>query len=681
MMPQPSSVQLPRLIVAKTGHIGTDGLEADSQLSTASTVERMPVVPKTLMTRRTPVRKPVPVKAGLEKDNINLNFEKVPLTNLIQVVYSEILGRSVNIDPKIMERRDIVTFKTPDSQTSSQVDSAIRLLLKSYGIFVRDVGDLVQVVPDSAETGYSPEIRRGAALPETPDELRPVFQLVDLIAVRNTDVAGWLKTMFKDQVTVLEDPTRNALLLSGTRDKIIAAIDAVRVLDQPVMQGRSSLRITPIYWTVESLAAQLKEVLASEGYAMPPANYSALSGGIRYPVLILPVSAANTLLVFSMSDKIIEHVQDWVSRLDQPSERGAGKGFFTYTAQNVSAEELAKTLTQLLLGGSGSSTGAQSRPAATGDAPAAQAKKTESPVGVVFDTASNTLIFQTSAEEYGRLEVLLRALDKPSKSALIELTVAEVTLTDDTELGVEWLVKGLSIDGKSVAMGTLGGLSAGTAGLLISSDKRFVINALATSNRATILSSPHIIARNGEQASIQVGQEVPIITSQQSNISAATATGSGVLQTIQYRNTGVILTVTPVIHSNNRVDLEVKQEVSAAQSTSTGVNNSPTFASRKVETRLTLQSGSTVLLGGLISNDNTDGNAGIPWLKDIPGLGYLFRTQTDKKKRTELIVLITPYILSDDNDVQAVTQSFKDMLPLLRQPHENTKPVGKIYRH
>ncbi|MFA5810663.1 MAG: hypothetical protein WC935_10095, partial [Thermoleophilia bacterium] len=207
MMPQPSSVQLPRLIVAKKGHIGTDGLEADSQLSTASTVERMPAVPKTLMTRRTPVRKPVPVKAGLEKDNINLNFEKVPLTNLIQVVYSEILGRSVNIDPKIMERRDIVTFKTPDSQTSSQVDSAIRLLLKSYGIFVRDVGDLVQVVPDSAEAGYSPEIRRGAALPETPDELRPVFQLVDLIAVRNTDVAGWLKTMFKDQVTVLEDPT------------------------------------------------------------------------------------------------------------------------------------------------------------------------------------------------------------------------------------------------------------------------------------------------------------------------------------------------------------------------------------------------------------------------------------------------------------------------------------------
>jgi len=99
-----------------------------------------------------------------------------------------------------------------------------------------------------------------------------------------------------------------------------------------------------------------------------------------------------------------------------------------------------------------------------------------------------------------------------------------------------------------------------------------------------------------------------------------------------------------------------------------------------VETRLTLQSGSTVLLGGLISNDNTDGNAGIPWLKDIPGLGYLFRTQSDKKKRTELIVLITPYILSDDNDVQAVTQSFKDMLPLLKQAHENTKPVSKIHR-
>lgn len=260
---------------------------------------------------------------------------------------------------------------------------------------------------------------------------------------------------------------------------------------------------------------------------------------------------------------------------------------------------------------------------------------------------------------------ILQMLDKPAKAALIEVTVAEVSLNENSQLGVEWLIKEAKLDGTKILTSTLGGLGIGSAGLNYrridsAGDTRLLLNALASNNRATILSSPRVLARNGETATIQVGQEVPIITSQQT---APTTGGTGgVLQTVQYRSTGVILKVKPVIHSSNQIDLDVVQEVSAAQSTTTGVNTSPTFGTRKIDTKLSVRDGATILLGGLISKNSSQGNAGIPLLKDIPGLGQLFRTNSDKSDRTELIILITPYVIANDNDAEAVTDAFKKQL-------------------
>jgi general secretion pathway protein D len=168
-----------------------------------------------------------------------LNFNQVPLTTLVQVVYADLLGRSVQIDPKVMERRDLVSFRTPPDQNAAQIEDAMQLLLKSFGLAALDFGSLVRVVPDGAQSGYLPELRRGSALPETPERLRPVFQLVELEAVRTVEVSGWLKTIMGNRVTVTEDTSRNAVLLSGTSDNVAAAIDTIRLLDQPLMRGRT----------------------------------------------------------------------------------------------------------------------------------------------------------------------------------------------------------------------------------------------------------------------------------------------------------------------------------------------------------------------------------------------------------------------------------------------------------
>lgn len=596
-----------------------------------------------------------------EEANITLAFEQLPLPDFVQAVYGTILKKNVALDPAVMSRTDLVTLRTGGPQTPSQVSHAVRLLLQSYGLAVFDIGGLIRVVPDSAKVGYSPEILRGRALPQTPASLRPIFQLVELQAVRNPDVANWVRTLFGNKIDLKEDSGRNAVLLSGTAADVRAALEVIQVLDQPLMKGRHSVRINPLYWSADDLAKKLVDVLVAEGYS---ASLPVAAAGIVWPVTVMPMAGANAIFVFSLSPEILDHATAWAKELDRPNEKGVGRNLFSYPVQYTDAESLAKTLQQLL-----------SAPAVAGAATPPAAGKPTTAVQVVVDRASNTLIIQGGGEDHGALRSLLQTLDKPAREALIEVTVAEVQLKDNLELGVEWLIKDLGLGKYAGPAGTLGGLGLGSAGFGAQffdsgGDLRGLINALASNNRATILSSPRIVAKNGESASIQVGQEVPIITSQQTD---TLATGAGVLQTIQYRNTGVILTVKPVIHSSDQIDLEVQQEVSAAQSTTTGVSVSPTFTSRKIQTRLSLRNGDTVLLGGLISSNRAEGDSGIPLLKDIPGLGQLFRKNTKSGDRTELIVLITPYIMNDDRDARALTQAFRDRLG----PWARSLPAGE----
>lgn len=618
--------------------------------STTTQITAAPQAPPAAAIEKSPPPGAAGTAAGPEEANITLAFEQIPLPSLIQVVYGNTLKRNVNLDPAVASRTDLVTIRTGSPQTPSQVADAARLLLKSYGIAVVDLGNVVRIVPDTANVGYLPEIRRGRALPETPLPLRPIFQLVELQAVRNTDVAQWLRTMFGTKVTLQEDSSRNAIWLSGASDDVAAAMEAVQVLDQPNMKGRNSVRITPVYMAPDELARKLAELLLAEGFSAGPP-----SAGAGFPVNLVPIPAVNALFVFAAEPKILMHVTDWAKELDQPQTKGIGRSFFSYQVRFSDAQTLALTLERML-------------GASRAVVPAAGAAAAAAPVltsRVVVDASSNTIIFQGSAEDYGQIRNTLELLDRPAKQALIEVTVAELVLNDNSQLGIEWLVNKANIGGISTVYGTLGGLGIGSAGLNYSridtaNGRTLILNALASDNRSTILSSPRIVARNGETATIQVGQEVPIITSQQT--SPTTGSNGSVLQTVQYRSAGVILKVRPVIHSGNQVDLEISQEVSAAQSTTTGVATSPTFSTRKIDTKLSMREGSTVLLGGLISSNASRGNAGIPLLKNIPLIGQAFRVDTDKNDRTELIILITPYIIANDNDAQVVTEAFRKQL-------------------
>ncbi len=597
------------------------------------------------------------------KGDITLSIEQMPLPGFIQAVYGGILKVNYSVDPAVSARTELITFRTPQPMTATRLVEVASKLLASYGVAVQDFGGLLRIVPNTSTASIQPQVRRGRALPSVPASLRPIYQYVEFEAIRVSSVLSTLRKILGTSVELVEDGG-NGLLISGQPDAVQVALELIQVFDQPSLRGQRSVKISPRFWGSEEFARRLTDVLKIEGYNAASSPDGSAS------VIIFPVSQINSVLVFAQTEDVLNHVVAWGRELDQVSQIKAGNSLFTYAIKHADATELAKALNDLISGGAvtpAATTAAPGTPAAI----AALSSANTSRRRVVVNSATNSLIFQGGTqEEYRQWLTLLADLDRPVKSALIDVLVAEVALTDNDSLGFSWQLEQLTSGSGVRTGGTITNLQFGGSGVTVNALlggnplRQLAISALASNSRAKVISSPKVVTRNGETASIRVGQEVPTVTSQAVTNSGGVFTGGTTVvpQTIQYRNTGVLLRVRPVIHAGDRIDVEVSQEISSAEATTTGVTTSPTIRNRNVETKLTLRDGATVMLAGMMSENNTDSNSGVPLLKDIPALGALFRNSQHTRDRTELVILITPYILNDAHDLEAATDGFQNSL-------------------
>jgi general secretion pathway protein D len=605
---------------------------------------------------------PPPTQASEAGGDITVAIEQMPLPAFVQAVYGGILQLNYSMDAAVSARTDLITFRTPKPLTAARLTQISADLLKSYGVAVQDFGGVLRIVPSTSVASTLPLVRRGRAQPTVPLPLRPIFHYVETEAVRPTVFLPTLTTILGDKVKITVDAGAG-MLISGQPDDVQVALELVQVFDQPNLRGQNNVRVVPRFWGADEFVRRLSEVLKAEGYGV------ATQSGSGEPITLIALPPINSVLVFSASQEVMAHVLDWVRELDQFNAVQAGSAFFTYPVRNADAQELAKALNELI-------GGASAAPVATastgGTPPPAQ------PVGgsrqrrVVVNNATNSLIFQGgSQEDYRQWLSLLAELDRPVKSALIDVLVAEVALGDDNSLGFSWQLDQLGSGAQALRLrGTTYNADAGGTGLAINALlggnplRQLAITALASNSDSRVISNPKVMTRNGESASISVGQEVPTVTSQgvTTNNGIFNPTNNVVPQTIQYRSTGVLLRVRPVIHAGDRIDLEISQEVSSAEPTTTGVTNSPTIRKRSVETKLSMRDGATVMLGGLISETATDSDSGVPFLKDIPGLGNLFKQSSRNRSRTELVMLITPYIINDSHEAEAATDAYQATL-------------------
>jgi general secretion pathway protein D len=302
-------------------------------------------------------------------------------------------------------------------------------------------------------------------------------------------------------------------------------------------------------------------------------------------------------------------------------------------------------------------------------------------VSIIPDDVNNAIVIKANAADYAKIKTTIQELDIVPRAVLIEVTLAEVTLNDELEYGIEYFIrnKGMDIAGqegkystilnngrglvKNMLDPTTAVANAAAPGLsfmwsTVTENFRVLIQLLSQETQVNILSNPTLLAMDNQEATLTVGGREPILSeSATSNINPNAVTNS-----IQYVETGIILDVIPHINSGGLVRMDVDQTIRTAEPTTASNIDSPTFSERHVRTSLLAQDGSTAVIGGIIQQSNTLNTSGIPFLRDVPIISPLFSSKSKKSKRTELIVAITPHVVK-----QTESESSREFLHKLKQ--------------
>lgn len=610
---------------------------------------------------------------------VSINVQGVPVQVFANEVFGNLLGLTVSIDPAVAALAELVTLDTSKNLQPRELYLVARQVLADYGVAVNVEGKVVRVsMATAGVSAIPPLVVSGRALPQVPISHRPVFQLVELEVVRSGDGARWLTTIFGSELKVTEDAPRNALLISGKPGQVRQAMEALRVFDRPLMRGRTSIRLEPAFLSANDLADRLVEVLNLQGFA------ASRSFGTPSSVIVLPIQAVNSVMVFATTQEALDYTVSWARELDRASTSAGAKSMFYYQVRNTKASDLAIVLnggvSAALSGPALNPTAPASAPSIGGisslptpAAPSAAAAQASTNLGqVIVDEPRNALIFQGEPAQWERTLTLIKQMDRAPRQVMIEVTIAEVSLDDNVDFGVSWFAKhGFGrFDGR-VQSGKSGGrnVGAGDKGLTylldVAGQNRVALTAFANDNRVSILSTPRLLVKSGSDANIDIGTEVPIITMQTTS-NQQTEGSTNLLQAVQYRKTGVILKIKPTIYSDDRIDLDVTQEVSEALPlTADSTAGSPSIFNRSLNTSLSLKDGGSVVMAGLISTRSTNSDGGIPLLKDVPLLGNLFKNKSIKKNKTELVLMIVPYIIESDDRAAMVSQAVIDRFELL----------------
>ncbi|MEA1943273.1 MAG: secretin N-terminal domain-containing protein [Pseudomonadota bacterium] len=621
-----------------------------------------------------------PETEALEGPAVNVTLPPQPVPSFINTVFGEILEEPFTLGPEVSERTDVISLRSVNDMPPQTFLALVREALKDYGLAIVYENGLFRVVSMDELRAQMPQFVRSRARPQVPSDLRPIVQFVELTAIDSADMQTILEQAFpeRNRLTIRINRATNSMVLSGLSDTVDAALTIVEQMDELRFAGTQVITYTPRNWTVEDMARDLQSILSIEGY------YVALGAGQPRAITLLPLSVSNQLMVFARERSLANHVIATARQLDAAAFEAEARTPHVYQVQNGNAEALAEVINAALgqtrlgtPGGGGDSEGGE--PLSSGNR---QSRSGEGGLvsggagGVTVDTTGNRIIYFGTQAEYDQLVSLMRQLDTPSPEVMIEVTIAEVTLTDNLSFGLDAVFDTDFASTFAANIETDGGITA----VVDTGQVNLTGTANSDSSQINILSTPRIITRSGSEGSVQVGTDVPVITSQRAADSQSGG-NSDVLQTVQYRSTGIILNVTPLVYSNNRIDLQISQEVSSAETNDNTAIASPIISNRSMTSELSLQDGQTAVLGGLIENRFTRGNGGVPFLKDVPVIGSAFGSESFSSTRTMLVVLVTPYILNSRADrqrvvdtlVSAINTGFENQTsasPTLRAPSE-----------
>ena len=594
-----------------------------------------------------------------------------PLTvpQFIDVVFGEMLGIPYVTGPEVANMTDVVQLRSSGEMKSTDFMELVSEALENYGVRVFPNNGTMQITRDEALRSRIPRFIKSRARLRTRGDLRPVIQFVEMQAVDANSMLGFLRQAFtgqSDSLKITSNPGKNFISLAGLPEDVDAAINIIRELDELDFAGTDIQRYTPQYWNVEEFAQALEQALQVEGWAVT-SNFN-----LSRTIFLMPVDYSNDLFIFSKTQTAHERAQSWIRELDKPVQGGDTEQIYIYQVKNVDASVLSETANSVLLssqngrGRLGSGAGQFNNVTPNNAGSEQSESRRGSNTGGVFsvDPVGNRIIFTGTSTEYSKFVNLLEQLDTPAPEVLIEVQIAEVTLSDSTNFGIELFVDDIG-DSNFTATAATQGLGLGSSGLnltFLSGNVDAAINAFANNRRVKLLSTPILVARSGSESEIQVGQDVPIITAQRAANNQNGQGDTDILQSIAYRKVGNLLSIAPIVFSDNRIDLSITQEVSSTVDVSNSSISSPTISNRSLSTQLSLEDGQTAVLGGLISENYVTDENGVPIIKDLPLIGNLFSSDSFSVDRTELVLLITAYVLRGQPDKEKFVNRLTDRI-------------------
>ncbi|MGZ8163446.1 MAG: type II secretion system secretin GspD, partial [Methylobacter sp.] len=597
----------------------------------------------------------------------SLNFDEADLGEVAKVILSDILGQNYVLSPKVVGK---VTLQTTQALTKEELLPTLEMVLRMNNAALVKDGRIYHIEP-AEEALYSTSFSASSSIG------RPGYQ-IKVIPIKNVaveDIVEVLKPLIPAKTILHVDGTRNILLASGTADELARIMDMVSTFDIDMLKGRSFGLFPLTHVEPEKIIEELEAIFNKK-------VKSEESDFFRF----IAIDRLNAVMAITHQARYLKDIESWVLRLDRANSGTGGGGVNVYKAQHADAEELAGTLNEIFTGAQRKDSSAKvapgkksaelsnkdpSKQSVTKSSSVANKQPGESDVAnvgevrIIPDKANNSVIIVATAQEYEVIRTVINQLDVIPLQVLIDATIVSVALTDDLRYGISWylsqgndalastatppgeVARTLGTAAQAAAAAATGGLSA----IYSSGAVKALLNAQARANNVNVISSPSLMVLNNQQAKINVGDQVPIQTATTSlPISGGTDPSIAQSASIQYVDTGVTLEVTPRVNANGMVIMEIKQIVSNAKPSTTGVTTTVTIAKKEIESFVAVHDGETVVLGGLIDDNNSVDKNGIPFLQDIPWIGPLFGGNAFNRIKTELVVLITPRVVKSKQD-------------------------------
>ena len=669
------------------------------------------------MINREAARAPAPALHGASTGEATFNFEGESLHAVVKAILGDMLGQNYVIAPGV---QGTVTLATPKPVSPAQALNLLEMVLGwnnarmvysggRYNIVAADQALAGTVAPSTAPAASA----RGFEV-----------RVIPLQFISATEMKKVLEPYARPNAIVNVDSGRNVITLGGTRAELENYLRTVEIFDVDWLSGMS-VGVFPIQsGKAEQVAADLEKVFGEE-------SKTPSAGMFRF----LPLENANAVLVITPQVRYLDQIQQWLDRIDTA---GGSARLFSYELRYIKARDLAERLSEAFassgnrgasspaslapgalpsqLGGDGdrgmdsgnsslgTSIGGGSGSSSTGSGafnlPQRQTGNVSvslevegDRVGVSAVEETNTLLVRSTPQAWRSIREVIEKLDVMPLQVHIEAQVAEVALTGDLKYGVNWYfdnaVAGRALTGaltgvtlpsaRAGSWNTFAGAATGSDGAgwaFMGHSAAAVVSALDKVTDLRLLQTPSVFVRNNAEATLNVGDKVPINTT-----TVNTGIGTGSYSSVQYIDTGVILKVRPRVTRDGTVFLDIVQEVSSASDVPANCNPqeqncNPRISSKKLATEAAVQSGDTIMLAGLITDSATDGSSGIPGLSRIPVVGALFGQKTRTSRRSEVIVLLTPTIVRNGQESRNLTDEyskrFRAMEPL-NQPRAPTK--------